>query len=488
MFYLWVVVVAFFFLRPRQALLQAFFVVAAFTALLTTQEPPAAVEAWIVAIGTAAVMAAALTLMRRRVNRLVGGLRGAVSRLEQTARTDPLTGLLNRRGFEELMDAEIERGHRGGRPLSLLIGDLDHFKRLNDTHGHLAGDRALRSLAWILQSSKRKIDTVARIGGEEFAIVAPETDQHGAYILAENLRERVASAAVHGGLTLSFGVATFPRDGGEPRTLMHSADQALYVAKEMGRDTSVVYKADVATDALRRRRGGEREGPGQLSAVLLLAETLDVHDTGTAEHSRRVADYVVAIATQLCLPTDRVERLRIAGLVHDIGKIGLPDAILRKPGPLTRQELADVRKHPERGAEILTGAELDDLRSWILAHHERPDGGGYPFGLRGRQIPLEASIVAVADAYDAMTSDRSFRRAVAPTVATSELLRCAGTQFDGKAVAALVTALGFGEQPDAGARARRGQPPVLCCPDQPARDDAAREDGRRGPGGTAEGG
>ena len=127
MFYVWVVVVAFFFLRPRQALLQAALVTAAFTTLLVSQEPPAAIEAWIVALGTAAVTAVALTLMRRKVDHLVGGLRGRVSRLEQTARTDPLTGLLNRRGFEELMDAEIEGGHRGGRPLSLLIGDLDHF-------------------------------------------------------------------------------------------------------------------------------------------------------------------------------------------------------------------------------------------------------------------------------------------------------------------------------------------------------------------------
>ena len=462
MFYLWVVVVAFFWLRPEHAALQTVFVAIAYAAVLIVQQPPAPAESFVVTVGTAVVTGLAVAQLRGRVRQLVGDLRATVRRLEETARTDPLTGLMNRRGFEELMDAEIDRGHRSGRPLSLLIGDLDHFKRLNDTEGHLAGDRALRRFSEVLAGSKRKIDTVARIGGEEFAVVAPETDQHGAYILAENLRERVAAvlADEKHPLTVSFGVATFPRDGGELRTLMHSADQALYVAKEMGRDTSVVYKADVATDALRRRRGGEYEGTGQVSAVVLLAETLDVHDTGTAEHSQRVAEYTVAIGSNLGLPEEKIERLRLAGLVHDVGKIGLPNAILRKPGPLTRQELADVRKHPERGAEILTGAGLDDVRGWILAHHERPDGKGYPFGLKGEGIPLEARILSVADAYDAMTSDRSFRRAVSPAVAVKELLRCAGTQFDGGAVAALVSALGP-EAQAAGSSVAEPEPEVL---------------------------
>jgi putative nucleotidyltransferase with HDIG domain len=172
-----------------------------------------------------------------------------------------------------------------------------------------------------------------------------------------------------------------------------------------------------------------------------LAEALDLRDTGTSDHSWTVGRYCGLIAAELGLPSERVKRIEVAGVLHDIGKIGLPDAILQKPGPLARSELAEIRTHPEIGAQILSGRGLEDLREWVFAHHERPDGKGYPCGLTDSEIPLEAKILAVADAYEAMISDRVYRAGIDERVARAELLRCSGEQFDSRVVAAFLTVL-----------------------------------------------
>ena len=183
-------------------------------------------------------------------------------------------------------------------------------------------------------------------------------------------------------------------------------------------------------------------GTRTMTATLVsLAEALDLRDTGTADHSRTVGGYCALIAAQLGLPADRVRRIEIAGVLHDIGKIGLPDAILQKPGPLGKAELAEIRTHPEIGAQILSGRGLEDLRDWVLAHHERPDGKGYPRGLSDADIPLEAKILAVADAYEAMTADRVYRAGIEERAARAELLRCSGEQFDARVVAAFLAVL-----------------------------------------------
>jgi putative nucleotidyltransferase with HDIG domain len=187
--------------------------------------------------------------------------------------------------------------------------------------------------------------------------------------------------------------------------------------------------------------GGRGVDETHLATLLSLAEALDLRDTGTADHSRTVGRYCALIATELGLPPDHVKRVEIAGILHDIGKIGLPDAILQKPGPLGKMELAEIRTHPEIGAQILSGRGLEDLRDWILAHHERPDGAGYPRGLADGHIPLEAKILAVADAYEAMTADRVYRDGVDERSARAELLRCAGEQFDSRVVAAFLSVL-----------------------------------------------
>src|SRR4051794_1349577 len=326
-------------------------------------------QRWLLMVGVTGVIALMVAVLRERVDRLI-------ARLADAARTDALTGLLNRRGFQELMEVEIERALRSSRPLAILVGDLDHFKHLNDRYGHAAGDEALRRFAEIASAASRRIDAVPRIGGEEFALLLPETEQHAAYLLAERLRRAVKEpGAAHDGElpTVSFGVAAFPSHAADAAALMHAADQALYAAKAMGRDRSVIYNPEVLANVL----GGQLEpvaGNEHLSAVLVLAETLDLRDSGTASHSQTVGRLAALIAGALGFDAARVERIRLAGILHDIGKIGIPDWILHKPGPLDESEWAEVRKHPEMGARIAASAKLDDISEWILCHHERVDG------------------------------------------------------------------------------------------------------------------
>src|SRR3954453_17808623 len=386
--------------------------------------------------GVVAVIALMVVVLRERVDRLI-------ARLADAARTDALTGLLNRRGFQELMEVETERALRSSRPLAILVGDLDHFKHLNDRYGHAAGDEALRRFAEIASAASRRIDAVARIGGEEFALLLPETEQHAAYLLAERLRRAVKEpgAARDGELpTVSFGVASFPSHAADAAALMHAADQALYAAKAMGRDRSVIYNPEVLANVL----GGTLEpvaGNEHLSAVLVLAETLDLRDSGTASHSQTVGRLAALIAGALGFAADRVERIRLAGKLPDIGKIGIPDWILHKPGPLDESEWAEIRKHPEMGARIAASAKLGDISEWILCHHERVDGCGYPGGLPAGEIPVEARILAVADAYEAMTAERVYKRAMRASEAEAELRRQSGTQFDAAVVDALLGAI-----------------------------------------------
>src|SRR3954469_19186086 len=385
--------------------------------------------------GVVAVIALMVVVLRERVDRLI-------ARLADAARTDALTGLLNRRGFQELMEVETERALRSARPLAILVGDLDHFKHLNDRYGHAAGDEALKRFADIASQASRRIDAVARIGGEEFALLLPDTEQHAAYLLAERLRRAVKEPRRDGGElpSVSFGVASFPSHAADAEALMHAADQALYAAKALGRDRSVIYNPEVLASVL----GGNLDpvaGNEHLSAVLVLAETLDLRDSGTASHSQTVGRLSALIAKALGFDDGRVERIRLAGMLHDIGKIGIPDWILHKPGKLDASEWAEIRKHPEMGARIAASAKLDDISEWILCHHERVDGRGYPGGLPAGEIPVEARVLAVADAYEAMTAERVYKRAMRASEAEAELRRQSGTQFDAAVVDALLGAI-----------------------------------------------
>jgi len=437
MFYVLVALYAcYFFSRTWAAIHIAFAGLAYGTVILAHGAGDAPFARWLTTIGTLLVAGSLIRMLKERVERLI-------ERLQDAARTDVLTGLLNRRGFQELFENELERSKRNGRPVSILVGDIDGFKGLNDRYGHKAGDRALEKVSTVLMTAKRQIDIAARIGGEEFAIIVPETEDHGAYILAERLRRAVAQAFSNGEpeVTISFGVASFPKIGATTEALLHAGDQALYAAKELGRDRTVIHSPEIASAlaGAASRRTAQREG--YLATLLALAEALDVRDSGTARHSKTVAQFAELTARELELPDDVVDRVRIGGMLHDVGKIGVPDSVLRKAGPLSPADWVEMRKHPEIAARILDSATIEDIKAWVLCHHERPDGRGYPNGLTDEQIPLQAKILAVADAYEAMTSDRVYRNALSAEEARDELRRAAGSQFDGRVVDAFMRVL-----------------------------------------------
>jgi diguanylate cyclase (GGDEF)-like protein/putative nucleotidyltransferase with HDIG domain len=362
-------------------------------------------------------------------------------RIAGSNRTDPLTGLFNRRAFEELLEMELDRATRGGRPISVIVGDIDGFRAVNEEHGHAAGDTALQAVAQNALKWKRRIDLAARIGGEEFALLLPETDERGAFIVAERLRRATHRSFVEAapGVTFSFGVATAPVHACDAVGLLRAADSATAAAKELGGDRTVIYSDEVAR--MLAEVGGHAGEELQLATVIALAEALDIRDTGTGQHSHTVGRYCEAMARELGIDEDRVERVRLAGVLHDIGKIGISDRVLSKPGPLDADEWQEMYTHPEIGARLLSRPEFADLRAWILAHHERPDGLGYPYALTGDDIPLEARILAVGDAYEAMTADRVYRASLGETAARAELEAGAGTQFDADVVAAFLRSL-----------------------------------------------
>jgi diguanylate cyclase (GGDEF)-like protein/putative nucleotidyltransferase with HDIG domain len=386
------------------------------------------------------VCALALAGIALRQRRRMQALRG---RIVDASRTDPLTGLINRRAFEELLELELERAIRAGRPMSVVVGDIDAFRQVNEQLGHAAGDEALQSVARNALKWKRRIDVAARIAGEEFALLLPETDERGAFIVAERLRRAThrSFAESSAGVKFSFGVATAPAHGTDAVGVLRAADQAVAAAKGLGGDRTVIYSDEVA----RALDDGTQAGTElPLATVIALAEALDIRDTGTGRHSHTVARYAELMARELGLDEERIERVRLAGVLHDIGKIGISDRLLTKPGPLDKTEWQEMYTHPEIGARLLSRPEFADLREWILAHHERPDGFGYPRGLREDQIPLEARILAVADAYEAMTADRCYRAALGEAAARAELESAAGSQFDATVVAAFLRALDAG--------------------------------------------
>jgi diguanylate cyclase (GGDEF)-like protein len=433
LFYLWVALAACYFLRPPVAFTHLCIASAAYALVLVLSPGHVMLPGltWAMVTGTLAVLGILMTTLRGQLDQLVKQLAAA-------ARTDSLTQLANRRELEERFAAELERSTRTARPLSIVVLDLDWFKEYNDRFGHSAGDRVLVLLAQALKRATRTSDVVARLGGEEFGVLAPETDETEAYLLSERLRAEVRSAFARETekMTISCGVASFPIHGITLGELLHAADRALYEAKESGRDRSVVFKQAGVEGVEREQVAIERTSP-RLASLVSLAEAVD-RRKGSPANSRRVARYAEALARKLRLPEEESERVRIAALLRDVGEVGVAESILNKDGPLDPRERLEVERHPEIGARIVGAAQLGRVGEWILTHHERPDGQGYPRGLREHQIPLEGRIVAVADAYAAMTADRPYRRPFSPHRARAELQARAGTQFDHDVVEAFL--------------------------------------------------
>ena len=361
------------------------------------------------------------------------------------ATVDPLTGIANRQTVLRRVEEELVRAARYRRPLSLILVDLDHFKRANDSFGHAAGDVILRTVAQVIAANVRTVDLAGRYGGEEFLVVLPETDADAAASLAEKLRRIVSSTEIRlpdgevTSITMSAGVAGGAGEVLRLDALVRDADAALYSSKALGRnqvyvfretgDEGTIRRAPIAAEA--RTRALDVGRAAMAAAQDALIATLAGRPAWAGKPSTMIAEASVALAHAIDLPEGERERIRTASLLHDLGKLAIPEEILAKPGDLAASEWRVVAEHPKIGQVVLEQAgALRDAATIVLHHHEWYDGRGYPHGLAGGEIPIGARIVSIVDAYEAMVSGRPYRAAISHEAAIAELRRQAGVQFD----------------------------------------------------------
>ena len=368
----------------------------------------------------------AIALYQRSVHSALKAMRLAL--------TDPLTGLGNHRHFHERLQHDLDKAQDEGFPLTLVLLDIDNFKQVNDRHGHPIGDRVLAQVAARLRQGGEAF----RLGGDEFALLLPRRDEHEGLSIARSVIERLAEKPLESGefLSMSAGVATYPQHGVERADLVRVADSALYMAKEQGKNTVRVYRPDIAGIQELRRLAEGPDRAARLRAAASLAHAVDARDAYTGSHSYMVGELAARVAKRMGLDTEAIELTRLAGSLHDLGKLAIPEEILRKPGPLNEAERLVLERHPQIGYRMLDSLGVEPVATWVLHHHERWDGAGYPEQKAGADISLGARILFVADAYDAMTTDRVYRGRLSHDRAIAELERCAGTQFDPEVVAA----------------------------------------------------
>ena len=373
----------------------------------------------------------------RARSRLVTALEDAAVRLDWRTKIDQLTGLTGHATFQECLSSAVRNARRGHEQLSLVLIDLDHFKQVNDTFGHQVGDEVLRQLGGLMAELAGPEDTTARVGGEEFAWLMPGRDITQAQQAAEQLRIVMEQSLVRGArITLSSGVCAL-EDGLSAGEFFRRADAALYWAKAHGRNMTFRYSSEVLEELSEHDQADRLERAHAINMVRALARAVDAKDPTTQRHSERVGELARSLALELGWSRSAALHLYEAALVHDVGKIGTPDAILFKAGPLTSQEREVVQAHAALGAQIVTGVLSDEQVEWVRGHHERIDGTGYPDALVGDEIPEGARLLALADAFDAMASARLYSDPI-PVAQVLERCRVArDTQFWGEAVDAL---------------------------------------------------
>jgi diguanylate cyclase (GGDEF)-like protein/putative nucleotidyltransferase with HDIG domain len=432
-----------------------------------------------------------ILLLRTLADLIAGALHNALSfqKAQEQAITDGLTGVKTHRFFMEALSAEWKRSTRAGRAFALVLMDLDRFKFVNDFYGHLEGDLVLQRVGHILETNCRRSDVVARYGGDEFVILMPETNMEHARQLATKLRGWVSADPLlrEKNISASFGIACYPLHGSSPQELIQVADASMYLSKHQGGNAvstadhfdpneAKKWKRDVLeaylgvtlkrlfatgpeafeeiysrlkqfTESLAATEPGNgkaktapEQGPQALPQAVLdtvtsLAFAIDAKDHYTQGHSQKVSAYAALIAEAMDMTDAEIEEIRLGGILHDIGKVGIPETILNKSGPLNPDEWETMKSHVVFGAKILDPlTPLARIREMVLHHHEYFDGSGYPDALSGNNIPLGARIIAVADAYDTITSDRTYKKGRPSAEALSELERCANAQFDGAIV------------------------------------------------------
>lgn len=375
-----------------------------------------------------------------------------LEKMQDLSLKDVGTELYNHRYLIERLNSELIRAKRYALSISLIMIDIDYFNSVNDLYGHAYGDAILKEFAQYLKTFVRGMDIVTRYGGEEFVIILPDTDKQSAARFAERLLDDIEKHIFdHTGkkvkLKVSIGIVNFPEDssgGCEAYALIHSVEKAVAFAKEKGGGRLVVNGNDKDRQArqedlqeniddLKRKLSKIEKRMNQtfLESIYAFAKTIEAKDYYTAEHCEQMVLLVAAIGKKLNLPEDELEDLKHAAMLHDLGKIGIPDEILRKKGKLTDEEYEIIRKHPQIGAEIIRHIHfLQNVAQIVLYHHERYDGFGYCAGLKGNEIPLGARIVAIVDVYQALTTDRPYRKAYKKEEALSIIKEGSGTQFD----------------------------------------------------------
>jgi len=430
-------------------------------------------------------------LLRTLADLIAGALHNAYTfqKAQEQAITDGLTGVKTHRFFMEALSGEWKRSTRAGRAFALVLMDLDRFKFVNDFYGHLEGDLVLQRVGQILESNCRRSDVVSRYGGDEFVILMPETNMEHARQLASKLRGWVSADPLlrEKNISASFGIACYPLHGSTPQELIQVADASMYLSKHQGGNAvstadhfdpneAKKWKRDVLeaylgvtlkrlfstgpeafeeiysrlkqfTESLAAteiNNGSSPAVPAQgpqalpqavLDTVTSLAFAIDAKDHYTQGHSQKVSAYAALIAEAMGMNEHEIEEIRLGGVLHDIGKVAIPENILNKSGPLNPDEWDTMKSHVTFGSKILEPlTPLARIREMVLHHHEYFDGSGYPDGLTGKQIPLGSRIIAVADAYDTITSDRTYKKARVAEEALAELERCANAQFDGSIV------------------------------------------------------
>jgi diguanylate cyclase (GGDEF)-like protein len=349
------------------------------------------------------------------------------------ARTDNLTGLGNHRAYQASLRNAIIDAERDGTEFSLCIVDVDDFKRINDTYGHQVGDDVLVALAEILRSAGD--GEAFRCGGDEFALLFAG-DGTGAFERITDVQEAVSGLGLTP-VTISVGIASYPGQADDADGLQRMADGALYWSKHHGKNRSFVYSPKVVRIHSAKELEWETERVARLRAAKNIVRFVDAKDPSTANHSETVSALAAAIGAEMGLDENMVDQLALAGLLHDIGKIGIPDSLLQAPRALTAVEFETIKAHPALGFSLLEGLGIAPIDEWILHHHENWDGTGYPDRLAGDEIPLGARIIRVADAFEAMTANRPYRAAQSVEYALAELRANAGTQFESTAVAAV---------------------------------------------------
>ena len=412
---------------------------------------------------------------------------------QEQAITDGLTSLKTHRYFMQAVDAEWRRSPRSGRPFSLIILDLDGFKHLNEGLGHLEGDKVLTAVARVLEASSRQSNTVARYGGDQFALLVPEASAEHALALAERLRTNLAADSYLSGrrVTASFGIGTFPVHGVTPEEIVHVAESGMYLAKyEKGNRVRVASHSsdsnsidcdqqllqaylgvavkrmfatgpEVFNEYLARFEAathGDGDSSTLMDTVTALAFTIDAKDHYTQGHSQSVSRLAAQIAVDIGVSKEELEEIRLAGILHDIGKIGVPESLLNKPSCLTPDEYELMKSHTTLGERILGPLKfkaIEAIKKIVRHHHERMDGKGYPDGLEGEDIPLGARIITIADCFDTIISDRAYKKASPLEDALEELRRGSGTQFDAKLLDAFLNSLAATQSARRGSAAQR---------------------------------